>query len=40
MQIFTLVAVAAVVGVLVYRMVVSRRATGPFGSRSPFTTRN
>jgi hypothetical protein len=39
MQILSLVAVAVVVAVVAYRIVVSRRATGPFGSRSSFTTR-
>jgi hypothetical protein len=39
MQVLSLIAVAAVVAVVIYRIVVSRRATGPFGSRSPFTTR-
>jgi hypothetical protein len=39
MQILSLVAVAAIVAVVVYRIVISRRAIGPFGSRSPFTTR-
>jgi hypothetical protein len=38
MQILSLFAVA-VLAVFVYRIVVSRRATGPFGSRSRFTTR-
>jgi hypothetical protein len=39
MHILSLVAVVAIVGVVVYRIVVSRRATGPFGSGSRFTTR-
>jgi hypothetical protein len=40
MQIISLVALVAIVGVVFYRIVVSRRTNGPFGSRSPFTTRS
>jgi len=39
MHILLLVALAAVVVVAGYRIAVARRASGPFGSRSPFTTR-
>jgi hypothetical protein len=39
MHVIFFVLIAAVVAVLGYKIVVSRRATGPFGSRTHFTMR-